>query len=219
MRIRLGLIPGTRLILAGFINRPKEAESSNPANDLVETTSPGHHSCSAQSGLVETTSPGPRQGLAKALLLSYCFSHRPVEVIPPCQQFRLSLKEEHSPSLRVAATRCSIARSPDLVLEVGLEPPAADLTFRIPCEDQRDADNSTSRIPHEDLPPVILEIPSGSPDLEEELHRVPESHQRLDTPGKWFRPPTRSPPRSRSSSPPSPRRPRKCSSSFGRWCE
>ena len=112
---------------------------------------------------------------------------------------------------------------PDLVLEVGLEPPVADLTSRIPCEDQldtdlasripcedqQDADNSTSRIPCEDLPPVILEIPSGSPNLEEELPRVPESHQRLDTPGKWFRPPTRSPPRSRSSSPPSPRRPRK----------
>ena len=107
----------------------------------------------------------------------------------------------------------------DLVLEVGLESPAADLTSRIPCEDQQDAENSTSRIPLEELPPVILEIPSRSPDLEEELPRVPESHQLLDTPGKWFRPPTRSPPRSRSSSPPSPRRPQKCSSSFGRWCE
>ena len=58
---------------------------------------------------------------------------------------------------------------PDLVLGVGVEPPAADLASRIPCEDQQDADNSTSRIPLEDLPPVILEIPSGSPDLEEEL--------------------------------------------------
>ena len=111
MRIRLGLIPGTRLILAGFISRPKEAGSSNPANDLVETTSPGHHSCSAQSGLVETTSPRPRQGLAKALLLSYCFSHRPVEVIPPCHQLRLSLKEELFPSLTATATRCPITRS------------------------------------------------------------------------------------------------------------
>ena len=108
---------------------------------------------------------------------------------------------------------------PDLILEVGLGPPAADLASRIPCEDQQVADNSTSRIPREDLPPVILEIPSGSHDLEEELPRVPESHQCPDTPGKWFRLPTRSPPRSRSSSPPSPRRPRKRSSSFGRWCE
>ena len=107
---------------------------------------------------------------------------------------------------------------PELVLEVGLEPPAADLTSRIPCEDQQDAESSTSRIPLEELPPVILEIPSGSPELEEELWD-PESHRWPDMPGKWFRPPTRSPPRSRSSSPPSPRRPRKHFSSFGRWCE
>ena len=89
---------------------------------------------------------------------------------------------------------------PDLVIEVVLEPPAADLTSCIPCEE---------------LPTVILEIPSGSPELEEEL---PESNQCPYTPGKWFRPPTRSPPRSRSSSPSSPPRPRK-HFSFGRWCE
>ena len=65
---------------------------------------------------------------------------------------------------------------PDLVLEVGLEPPAADLTSRIQCVDQQDAENSTSRIPLEELPPVIIEIPSGSPELEEELPRDPESH-------------------------------------------
>ena len=65
----------------------------------------------------------------------------------------------------------SLPRStrPDLILEVGLEPPAADLASCIPCEDQQVSDNSTSRIPREDLPPVILEIPSGSPYLEEEL--------------------------------------------------
>ena len=93
---------------------------------------------------------------------------------------------------------------PDLVLEVGLEPPTAELT---------------SRIPSEELPPVILEIPSGSPELEEELPRDLESHQCPATPGKWFGPPTRSPPRSRSPSPSSPPRPRKHFSSFKRWCE
>ena len=75
---------------------------------------------------------------------------------------------------------------PDLILEVGLEPPAADLASRIPCEDQQVADNSPSRILREDLPHVILEFPSGSPDLEEELPQVPESHQCPDTQGKWF---------------------------------
>ena len=89
----------------------------------------------------------------------------------------------------------------DSVIEVGLEPPAAALT---------------SHIPHEALPPVILEIPSGSPELEEEL---PESNQCPDTSGKWFRPPTRSPQGSSSASPPSPCRPKKHFSSLGRWCE
>ena len=108
MRICLGSISRTKLILAGFISRPREAGSSNLANGLVKTTSPGHHSPSAPSGLVETTSPRPRHTpeLAKSLLWSYCFSHRPVEVI-----LRLGLKEELSPSLRAAATRCSITRS------------------------------------------------------------------------------------------------------------
>ena len=91
------------------------------------------------------------------------------------------------------------AAHPDSVIEVGLEPPAAALT---------------SRIPRKDLPPVILEIPSGSPELKEKL---PESHQCSDTPGKWFQPLTRSPKRSRS--PPSPRHPRKHFSSLGRWGE
>ena len=124
---------------------------------------------------------------------------------------------------------------PDLILEVGVEPPAVNLASCIPCEDQQVAGNpashipredqqdtveTTSRIPREDLPPVILEIPSQSPDLEEEPPRTPESPQCPDTPGKWFRPPTRSPPtRSRSSSPPSPRRSRKRSPSYGWWCE
>ena len=93
------------------------------------------------------------------------------------------------------------AAHPDSLIEVGLEPPAATLT---------------SRIPREDLPPVILEFPSASPELKEEL---PESHQCPDTPGKWFQPPTRSPKRMRPTSPPSPRRPRKHFSYFGRWCE
>ena len=90
---------------------------------------------------------------------------------------------------------------PDSVIEVGLEPQAAALA---------------SRIPREDLPPAILEIPSRSPEFEEEL---PESHQYRDTPGKGFQPPTRSPNRWRSSSPPSPRHPRKHFSSLGRWRE
>ena len=86
----------------------------------------------------------------------------------------------------------SLPRSarPDLILEVGLEPPAATPASRTPREDQQVAVEPASRIPREDLPPVILEIPSGSPDFEEEPPRTPESPQCPDTPGKWFRPHT-----------------------------
>ena len=45
---------------------------------------------------------------------------------------------------------------PDLVIEVGPEPPAADLTSSIPPEDLQDAESSTYHIPSEDLPLVIL---------------------------------------------------------------
>ena len=71
---------------------------------------------------------------------------------------------------------------------------------------------ATSRIPHAERPPVVLEIPSSSPEPSE-LRRCP------DTPGKWFRPPARGHKRTRTSSPPSPRRPRKHPSASGRWCE
>ena len=89
------------------------------------------------------------------------------------------------------------AALPDVAIDVGLEPPEAA---------------ATSCIPREDCPPVVLEIPSSTPEPSEPL-------QCPDTPGKWFRPPSLGSKRPRSTSPPSLRRPRKHSSSFGRWCE
>ena len=89
------------------------------------------------------------------------------------------------------------AALPDISIDVGLEPPEAA---------------ATSRIPREDLPPVVLEIPSSTPEPS-------GPRQCPDTPGKWFWPPSRGSKRPRSTSPPSPCRPRKQSSSFGRWCE
>ena len=113
----------------------------------------------------------------------------------------------------------SLPRSarPDLILEVGLEPPTATPASCTPCEDQQVTVEPVPRVPREDLPPVVLEIPSGSPEFKEEPPRTPESPQCPDTPGKWFRPHThsRSSPRSRSFSPPSPRRSRKCLPSSG----
>ena len=88
------------------------------------------------------------------------------------------------------------AALPDVALDVGAEPPEAA---------------ATSRIPRAERPPVVLEIPSSSPEPSEPC-RCP------DTPGKWFRPPARGHKRTRTSSPP-PRRPGKHPSASGRWCE
>ena len=89
------------------------------------------------------------------------------------------------------------AALPDVALDVGAEPPEAA---------------ATSRILRAECAPVVLEIPSSSPEPSE-LCRCP------DTPGKWFRPPAQGHKRMRTSSPPSPRRPRKHPSVSGRWCE
>ena len=89
------------------------------------------------------------------------------------------------------------AALPEVSIDVGLEPPDAA---------------ATARIPREDRPPVVLEIPSSTPEPS-------EPRQCPDMPGKWFRPPSRGSKRPRSISPPSPRHPRKHSSSLGGWCE
>ena len=88
------------------------------------------------------------------------------------------------------------AALPDVALDVGAELPETATTSRIPCAER---------------PPVVLEIPSGSPEPSEP-RRFP------DTPGKWFRPPARRHKRTGTSSP-SPRCPRKRPSASGRWCE
>ena len=93
------------------------------------------------------------------------------------------------------------AALPDSVIEVGLKPPET---------------TSTSRIPHEDWPPVITEIPSITPEPKEELS---ESRQCPNTPGKWFQPSSRGSKRPMSKSTPSPRCPKKHFSSLGRWFE
>ena len=89
------------------------------------------------------------------------------------------------------------AALPDVAIDVGVEPPETA---------------ATSRILREDRSPVVLEIPSSTPEPS-------EPRQCPDTPGKWFWPPVRGSKRPRSNSPPSPRHPRKRPSSSGRWCE
>ena len=110
----------------------------------------------------------------------------------PCREASTAVSERTDP-----AQTPLCAALPDVRLDVGAEPPEAA---------------ATSRIPHAECPPVVLEIPGSIPEPSELLWCP-------DTPGKWFRPPKRGHKRPRTSSPPSPCRPRKRPSVTGRWCE
>ena len=113
--------------------------------ELVETTSPSSHS---NLKLVEALSP------------SYCSSIELVEILSPSHYAILGLKEVLFPSLKIIATRhqqsSSRSARPDLILEVGLEPPAAAPASRAPHECQQIAVEPASRIPLEELPPTII---------------------------------------------------------------
>ena len=90
-----------------------------------------------------------------------------------------------------------LAGLPDVSIDVGAEPPEAA---------------GTARIPRADRSPVVLEIASSHPEKS-------EPRQCQETPGTWLRPPARGLKRPTTSSPPSPRCPRKRPSPAGRWCE
>ena len=113
------------------------------------------------------------------------------------------LRETSSVSLTAVRENTDSAQTPphaalpDVAIDVGGDPPETA---------------ATSHIPRADCPPVVLEISSSSPEPSEPC-RCP------DTPGKWFRPPAQGQKRTRTSSPPSPRCPRKRPFATGRWCE
>ena len=102
---------------------------------------------------------------------------------------------------------------------------------RCPREDQQTwnpasplqpSESLASRIPGEDQPPTVIEIPYRSPHPAEGRPHTPDSPQCPETAGKWFCPDLhrRSPVRARSPSPPSPRRQRKRSPpSLGWWID
>ena len=113
------------------------------------------------------------------------------------------LREASAASVIAVRERSDPAQTPpraaltDVSINVGVETPETA---------------ATARIPHADRPPVVLEISSSHPE-QSEPRRCPETH------GKWFMPPARAHKRPSTSSPPSPRRPRKRPSLAGRWCE
>ena len=194
MRIRPGLISWTSLISATFISGPIPASARNAQPDLVETSttrsrrdkfSGSNLSLSSKRSHRDYFSGSPYRAVNKNQYMTDP-SREAISVSPS------SGREETDP-VRTPPH----AALPDVAIDVGLEPPEAA---------------AISHIPREDSPPVVLEIPSSTPEPS-------EPRQCPDTPGKWFRSPVRGSKRPRSNSPPSPRRPRKRSSSFGRWCE
>ena len=83
--------------------------SKRPRRDYFSGSPLPLHSMRPRRDYFSETSLHPK--LAKDLSLSYYSSHRPVEVLPPCHQARLGLKEVLFPSPRATATWCSITLS------------------------------------------------------------------------------------------------------------
>ena len=188
-------------------------ENSSRAN-LPDQADPGRLYKRAHSSISkESTERSRRDNFSRSTLsFSSKRSHRDYFSGSPCRAINKKqyMTDPHREAISLSQSGCRQemdpiltpprAALPDVAIEVGLEPPEAA---------------STSRIPREDQPPVILEIPCSTPEPDE----LSEPRQCPDTPGKWFQPPSRGSKRSMSDSPPSPRSPRKRYSSFGRWCE
>ena len=159
----------------------------------------------------DTTTRSRRDNFSRSNLSFNCSqrSHRDYFSGSPCRA--LNKNWHMTDPLREASSVSviTVRESPD----PAQTPPRAalpDVSLDVGAETSEAA--ATARIPRADRPPVVLEIPSSHPE-QSEPRRCPE------TPGKWFRPPARGHKRPRTSSPPSPRRPRKRPSPAGRWCE
>ena len=199
--------------------RPQHPQPPGPATnhnsarpDLLDKAELGRLYKPAQPSISKDTTTRSRRDNFSGSNLSFNSSqrsHRDYFSGSPCRalnrnyQLTDPLREASSASAITVRERSDPAQTPPCAalpavgLDVGAEPPEAA---------------ATARIPRADRPPAVLEISSSHPE-QSEPRRCPE------TPSKWFRPPARGHKRPRTSSPPSPRRPRKRPSPAGRWCE
>ena len=190
--------------------RPAANENSSRAH-LPDQPDPGRLYKQAHSSISKESTTRSRRD--NFFVSNHSFSsqqsHRDYFFGSPCRAINKNcymtdpLREAISVSLTAVREGSDLAQTPtraelpDVAIDVGVEPPEAAATSRIPCEDR---------------PPVILEIPCSTPEPFEP-RQFPDPH------GKWFQPPVRGSKRPRTNSPPSQRRPRKRPSSTGRWCE
>ena len=189
---------------------PSPAANHNSARpDLLDQAELGRLYKPARPSISkDTTTRSRRDNFSRSTLSFNCSqrSHRDYFSGSPCRALNRNwhltdpLREGSPVAVRERSDLAQTpprAALPDVSIDVGAEPPEPA---------------ASARIPRVDRPPVVLEISSCHPE-QSELHQCPE------TPGKWFKPPARGHKRPRTSSPPSPRRPRKCPSPAGRWCE
>ena len=198
------------------LERPKHPQSPGPAAnhnlerpDLLDQAELGRLYKPARPSISkDTTTRSRRDNFSGSTLSFTCsqWSHRDYFSGSPCQALNknchltdpcregspVAVRERSDP-----AQTPPCAALPDVSTGVGAEPPEAA---------------ATARILRADRPPVVLEITSSTPE-QSEPRQCPE------TPGKWFRPPSRGHKRPRTSSAPSPCRPRKRPLPAGRWCE
>ena len=136
-------------------------------------------------------------------------SHRDNFSGSPCQALNKNWHMTDPLREAISASVIAVRESPDPA-ETPPHTALSDVSLDVGAETPEAA--ATASIPRADRPPVVLEIPSSHSE-QSEPRRCPE------TPGKWFRPPARGHKRPRTSSPPSPRLPRKRPSPAGKWCE
>ena len=191
--------------------RPAANENSSRAH-LPDQPGPGRLYKQAHPNISKDTTTRSRRDNFSGSNLSFSYaqrSHRDYFSGSPCRAFNKNwhmtdpLQEASSVSLTAVRESTDPVQTPphaalpDVVIDVGLEPPEAA---------------ATARIQRTDRPPVVLEIPYSTPGPS-------EPSQCPDKTGQRFQPPARGSKRPRTNSPPSPRRPRKRPSSHGRWCE
>ena len=169
-------------------------ENSSRAN-LSDQPDPGRLHKRAHSSLSKESTTRSRRDNFSGSTLSFSSkrSHRDYFSGSPCRAINKKqyLTDPQREAISLSQSSCRQETDPILT------PPHAALP------DVAMEAASTSRIPREDRPPVILEVPCSSP----EPDRLSEPLQCPDTPGKWFQPPSRGSKRPRSSTPPSPCRP------------
>ena len=184
------------------------ANHNSERSDLLDQAELGRLYKPARSSISKESTTRSRRDNFSRSNLSFTGlqrSHRDYFSESPSGQLnkKVSLTDPFREARITGSTRSGPAQTPpraalpDVRLDIGAALPEAA---------------ATCRIPRADRPPVVLDIPGST------LER-PEPLRRTESPRRGSQSPRRSLKRPRNRSPPSPPRPRKQTSTAGRWCE